>query len=55
MNYEYSKLMKGKFIIFRSMPSTHVILREAEGEDAESIIQKITLALWVRGSVAEGE
>ena len=28
--------MKGKFIIFRSMPSTHVILREAEGEDAES-------------------
>ena len=37
----------------RSILPTPVILREAEGEVAESIIQQITLALRERGTVAD--
>jgi len=38
-----------KICTLRSILPTPVILREAEGEVAESIIQQITLALWERG------
>ena len=34
--------MKEKFILFRSMPPHLVILREAEGEEVESLIVQLT-------------
>ena len=37
----------------RSILPTPVILREAEGEVAESIFQQITLALWIGGTVTD--
>jgi len=43
-----------KTLTLRSTPHHPVILREAEGEVAESIIHKITLALLERGGVADG-
>jgi len=43
-----------KTLTLPSTPHHPVILREAEGEVAESIIQKITLALRERGTVADG-
>ena len=45
-----------KTLTLRSTPHHPVILRGAEGEVAESIIHKITLALLERGaSQTEGE
>ena len=42
-----------KTFILHSMPPPPVILREAEGEVVESIIEKITHTLRERGAVAD--